>query len=90
MVAMFILYRPGRFFASIASVLLMIAAIIGIRYIYYAYFTPDFSGGKTQSLILLAVFAFASFTLYSLAIVGELLKANRKILEEILRRKRVK
>lgn len=90
MLMMFILYRPGRFFSSIATVLLFISLLIGIRFLYYALFTPDFSGGKTQSLILLSVFAFASFSLYSLAVVGELIKANRKILEDILWRKKVK
>ncbi|WP_319549678.1 glycosyltransferase family 2 protein [Desulfogranum marinum] len=88
MLAMFFLYRPGRFFASIANVFLLISFTIGIRYIYYAFFTSDFSGGKIQSLILLAVFAFASFSLYSLAVIGELLKANRKILEAILTKKK--
>lgn len=37
-----------------------------------------------QSLILLAAFAFASFILFALGIIGGLLKANRKMLEEIL------
>ncbi len=88
MLTMLILYRPGRFFASLANILLFISVLIGTRFLYYMYFVPEFSGGNIQSLILLAVLATASFTLYSLAVVGELLKANRKILEDILRRKK--
>lgn len=84
--SMFILYRPGRFFVMLASILLLFAFALGIRILYIIYFQQEAHRLLLHSTILLAILAFASFILYALAIIGELLKANRRILEELLYR----
>lgn len=84
MIAMFVIYRPGRFFAMIGNVFLLAAFFLGCRFLYLNYIIEVRGGGNVQSLILLVVFALAAFFLYALAIIGELLKANRRILEQNL------
>lgn len=87
--SMFVLYRPGLFFSIFASFFLSIALVLGIRFLYVAYILDEPGRSMVQSLILLAVCVFAAFLLYALAIIGELLKANRKISEELLYKQRV-
>lgn len=84
MVTMFLLYRPGFFFSLIATALLLISFLLGMRFLYFSYIVDDPGRGMLPSLILLSICAFASFLFYALAVIGELLKANRKILEEVL------
>lgn len=84
MLAMFALYRPGRFFSLFASVLLLVALFLGLRYIVVVYVLATPGRNMLQSLILLSISAFASFLLFALGAIGELLRANRKILEEVL------
>lgn len=90
MLSMFLLYRPALFFSSMATVFLFLALFLGVRYIYTIYVIQQPGREMIQSLILLSILAFASFLSYALAIIGELLKANRKILEEVLYQQRRK
>ncbi len=86
MLTMFLLYRPAFFFSTIATAMFAAAFLLGVRFLYY-YFQGA-GDGMIQSLILLSILAFASFLFFALAIIGELLKSNRKILEEILYQQR--
>ncbi|MCD7896552.1 MAG: glycosyltransferase family 2 protein [Planctomycetaceae bacterium] len=86
MLTMFLLYRPAFFFSTIATAMFAAAFLLGVRFLYY-YFQGA-GDGMIQSLILLSILAFTSFLFFALAIIGELLKSNRKILEEILYQQR--
>ena len=81
-VSMFVLYRPGRFFASLAAVFLALAFGLGVRFVS----TWPHDPGRTYlpSLILLAVCALTGFLLLLLGIVGELIRAQRRLTEENL------
>ena len=83
-VAMFVLYRPGRFFTWLASPFLTIALGLGLRFLYLVYWTADARYGRTYlpSLILLAVCSVVGFLLLALGILGELTKAQRRLAEE--------
>lgn len=72
----FIIYRPARFFSLFGFLFLAIGTLIGIRFLYY-------SSGHIQSLILCAIILVMSFISFTLAIIGDLLSINRKLLEEI-------
>lgn len=92
MLAMFVLYRPGRFFSMMASPFLAVAAGLGIRFLWLIYGTDAVAEGRTfiPSLILLAVCAILGFLLLVLGIIATLLQANRRLLEEqiyLLRRR---
>lgn len=85
MLLMYVLYRPGRFFFWIGSVLNFVALILGIRYLYMV-FLIEGSNHRTYipSLILLAILAFWGIISYMMGVVGELLKATRRQNEEII------
>lgn len=82
---MFILYRPGRFFSIIGSLFLLITLVLGFRFIYLVFITPHPDPDRTYlpSLILLAIFAFIGIFSFFLGIIGELIKQQRKLMEEI-------
>jgi len=86
MVSMFVLYRPGRFFACCALPFISVALLLGLRFIYLVYVFDTVSKGRTYipSLILLAVCFIIGTLLISLGVIGEILKAQRKIIEECL------
>jgi len=81
LIRFFIIYRPCKFFNTIASILFSIGFILGLRFLYF-YFTSS-GQGHIQSLILCAIILTLSFICFMLAIVGDLFTINRKILEDI-------
>ncbi|MCK5050752.1 MAG: glycosyltransferase family 2 protein [Candidatus Cloacimonetes bacterium] len=85
MITMFILYRPGRFFLSIGNFFFSLSLIIGVRFLYLTYWIPVREEGRTYipSLILLSLFSFLGIFSYSLAVIGELIKYLRILLEKI-------
>ena len=86
MLAMFVLYRPGRFFLCCASPFILASVFLGVRFMYLIYFMHSLEEGRTHvpSLILLAVSAIIGTLLVALGIVGEILKAQRRVAEECL------
>ena len=83
-IRMFIVYRPFRFFAVIASVLGILGFIIGLRFLLY-YFLGN-GGGHVQSLILASILLIIGFQTLLLAVIADLLAINRRILEELKRK----
>lgn len=86
MVAMFVLYRPGRFFLTAASLFLGLALILGIRFIYLVFLTSHPESHRTYlpSLILLCLCGLIGTLLVFLGVLGELMKSQRRITEEVL------
>lgn len=90
MLAMFILYRPGRFFALASMPFLAVSIFLGVRFLYLVYWLNSLEIGRTHipSLILLAVCIIIATLLLALGIIGELVKSLRRLIEEILRLQR--
>ncbi len=84
MIRMFIIYRPFRFFAIIASLFLLAGLLIGARFLYF-YFSGN-GTGHIQSLILGAICLIIGFQVGLIAIFAELQSINRKLLEDIQKR----
>ena len=86
MLAMFVLYRPGRFFVCCASPFLLGALLLGLRFLYLIYVVQTDESGRTHlpSLILLAICSITGTLLIALGIIGEILKAQRRVNEECL------
>ena len=80
-IRMFIVYRPFRFFALIASVMGVLGLFLALRFIYF--YINGAGNGHVQSLIFSAIFLISSVQLIIVAIVGDLLSINRKLLEDI-------
>ena len=84
MIRMFIIFRPFRFFAILASIFLIIGIFIGIRFLYY--FINESGAGHIQSLILSAILILTGVQVAVIAVLSELMSINRKLLEDIQRR----
>ena len=80
-IRMFIVYRPFRFFISIAGIVGFIGLLTTIRYLYY--FIEGNGNGHIQSLIFAAICLISAVQLGVIAIVGDLLSINRKLLEDV-------
>jgi len=80
--SMFLLYRPGRFFSVLASPFLLLSAFLGIRFIWLIYIINTPGRTYLPSLILLAISTFIGFLFITMAILGMLLQANRRLAEE--------
>lgn len=84
MIRMFIIYRPFRFFAILASLFLIPGFILGLRFLYY--FMIGGGSGHVQSLILAAILLITGVQVGLIAVLSELLSINRKLLEDVQRR----
>ena len=83
-IRMFIVYRPFRFFITIAGMLGFFGLILVARFLYYFY--QGFGNGHVQSLIFAAVFLISAVQVTLIAIIGDLLSINRKIMEDVQNR----
>ena len=85
-VRVFVIYRPFRFFSSLAAVTFLAGFAIGVRFLFF-YLTGD-GTGHIQSLILATLLMGAGFQLFLVAFIADLLAANRKLMEDLLYRMR--
>lgn len=80
-IRMFIVYRPFKFFFSIASMLGITGLLLVVRFLYF--FFNGAGNGHVQSLIFAAVFLLTAVQFAIIAVVGDLLSINRRLLEDI-------
>ncbi len=80
-IRIFVIYRPFRFFGTIALLFFSIGLLIGMRFLWF-YLNGD-GTGHVQSLILAALLMGMGFQTLLIAFVADLMAANRKILEGI-------
>jgi len=80
-VRIFVIYRPVRFFGTIGAVLFCAGFLIGLRFLW-RYIVGE-GEGHVQSLILAALLLGLGFQTLLIAVVADLLAANRKLLEDV-------
>jgi len=80
------IYKPLKTFFLIGSLVFLVGAAIGARFLYY-YFTAG-SAGHVQSLILAAVLLISGFQTILFGLLADLVSVNRKLSEEILIRQK--
>ena len=82
---MYALFRPSRLFASLGGLLLLGAFALTGRFVYLIYFTDALEENRTHlpSLIAASLLFIASGGLMCLAVLAELLRKNRRLLENI-------
>ncbi len=82
----YIMYRPLRAFTAIGSLLILGGLTIGLRFLYFYFFTVSQGAGHVQSLILAAVVTIIGFQILMIGLLADLIGFNRIILESILYR----
>jgi len=80
------MYRPLRVFATIGGWLIILGLIPIIRFLFF--FFQDGGAGHLQSLLLGAVMLIVGFQTVLIGLLADLIRFNRKMLEEILLRYR--
>ena len=80
-IRMFIVYRPFRFFIAIASMLGFAGIALVIRFLYF--YLQGNGNGHIQSLIFAAIFLISAVQVGIIAILGDLLSINRKLIEDV-------
>jgi len=81
-VRMFVIYRPFRFFFTIGLVLTALGSLLGMRFLYFYFFSPK-SVGMVQSLIFASILIGMGFQTITLAFVADMMSVNRRLLERI-------
>ncbi len=80
------MYRPLRVFTALGAVLVTGGAALGLRFLYYL--LQGVGSGHVQSLILAAILAIVGFQVCLIGLIADLVRLNRKMLEEALLRVR--
>lgn len=80
-IRIFIIYRPFRFFGTIGAVLFGAGLLLGFRFLWN--YLGGEGEGHVQSLILAALLLGMGFQTLLIAVVADLLAANRKLLEDV-------
>lgn len=77
----FMMYKPLRFFSAIGGILLLLGALLGVRYLFYLF--SGTSAGHVQSLILAAILMIIGFQTIVMGLLSDIIAANRKLLEDV-------
>ena len=80
-IRIFIIYRPFRFFGTIGAVLFGAGLLLGLRFLWK--YLGGEGEGHVQSLILAALLLGMGFQTLLIAVVADLLAANRKLMEDV-------
>ncbi len=83
-ISMFVLYRPSLFFTFLSIPFWALAFLIGFRALFLAWGTGGFIREHLPSLLLVVIASLIAIIFNALAIIGELMRAQRRITEEIL------
>ena len=88
MLRIMIVYRPFRFFFTVAALLFGVGFAFGLRFMYF-YASGD-GGGHIQSVVLATTLMIIGFQTALLAFLADLQSVNRRLLEELLEKQRAR
>lgn len=77
----FVVYRPMRFFITLAVLFSAVGIVLGFRYLYFVVIGEG--SGHIQSVILAALLLGSGLLLVVVALITDLIAVNRKLLEKI-------
>jgi len=83
MIRVYLLYRPLRFFLSLAALFGAGALLLFVRFLVLFFTTPG-QTGHVQSLVVAGALAMMAGLLVALGVLGDLTAMNRRLLDEIL------
>ncbi len=77
----YMMYKPLKFFGSIGAISCFLGLIIGIRFIVYMIMGEG--AGHVQSLLLCVTLLILGAVIFVMALLGDMISANRKLLEDV-------
>lgn len=77
----YLMYEPLKVFSLVSLPFLAVGGAFIVRFLYY--YSIGQGAGKIQSLILAAALVLAGFQILLLALLADLIAANRRILEDV-------
>ena len=80
-IRIFVVYKPFRFFMSIAVVLFGLGFLLGLRFLYF--YLIGSGDGHMQSVVLSGVLMGVGFQTGLIAFIAGLLAVNRQLLKKI-------
>ena len=83
----YIMYRPLRVFMTMGGGLIAGGMVLGLRFLYF-FWQGGGGAGHVQSLILAAILTIVGFQVCLIGLIADLVRLNRKMLEETLYRVR--
>lgn len=75
------MYKPLKFFMVIGMILLLLGAVLGVRFLILLGMGEG--SGHIQSLILTAILIMMGFQTVTIGLLGDTIAANRKLLEDV-------
>ena len=83
-IRVYTMYRPLRVFASIAGIIFIIGAVFFFRFLYLRAVTPGIR--PIQHLLVSVVITLLGFQVLLIGLIADLISANRKLIENTLKR----
>ena len=83
----YIMYRPLQVFMTMGGGLIAGGMVLGLRFLYF-FWQGGGGAGHVQSLILAAILTIVGFQVCLIGLIADLVRLNRKMLEETLYRVR--
>jgi len=83
-VRIYSMFNPFRIFTTLGSFFITLGVLIGSRFLFF--YLMGAPAGKTQSLILAAIFTIIGFQILIMGLLADLISANRKLIENTLLR----
>lgn len=77
----YLMYRPLYFFFMLGSILALVGVGFFVR--YFVFFCSGEGGGHPQSLILASTLLIVGFQTIVVGLLGDVISANRKILQDV-------
>lgn len=77
----FMMYKPMKFFTIVGSVIFLLGAALGVRFLVY--FFMGTGRGHVQSLILCSTLLLLGFQTIVIGFLADVIAANRKLLEDV-------
>lgn len=84
LVRVYSLYEPFKVFLGLAAIFVLVGLYPFLRFVYFVF--QDGGAGHIQSLIFGTIFFIIGFQFLGLGILGDHMRVNRKLIEEILLR----
>ena len=81
------MYRPLRVFTAVGGAMIAGGLALGLRFLYF-FWQRGGAAGNVQSLILAAILTIVGFQVCMIGLMADLVRLNRKMLEEELYRVR--